>query len=233
MVMVRDVKNRVICAIDVAEMGDAAQLVRQVVPYVGMIKLGLEFFTANGAHGVEEIARLGVPIFLDLKFHDIPATVAGAVRSACALPGVELLTIHACGGAAMMEAACAARDDATVSRPKILAVTVLTSMDEGDISQVGIDGSVEGQISRLATLARDSGVDGCVCSPMEIGMLRDALGSDMLLVTPGVRPASAASDDQKRTATPQEALNLGADYIVIGRPITHAANPAHAARDIL
>lgn len=202
---------------------------------VGGLKLGLEFFGAQGPQGIRRLAETGLPIFLDLKFHDIPNTVAQAVASVTPLAPF-MMTIHAGGGQAMMRAAVdaagAAAAKAGVARPKILAVTVLTSLDAGDLAAAGVGGSVEDQVVRLARLAQDSGVDGVVCSPKEIGPIRRACGPDLILTVPGIRPAGAERGDQKRVMTPREAVEAGATYLVIGRPITGAPDPARAARDI-
>ena len=190
---------------------------------------------AEGPAGIRAIQSLGKPIFLDLKLHDIPNTVAGAVRSAVALIPAYL-TLHAGGGIAMMRAAAeAAADEALrrgVARPKLLAVTVLTSLDASDLAAQAIAATPEAQVVRLANLAKDAGIDGAVCSPKEIVALRRAVGLALALIVPGIRPAWAASGDQKRVMTPAEAARAGADVLVIGRPITGAADPAEAARRI-
>src|SRR5215470_6242593 len=202
---------------------------------VGGIKLGLEFFAANGPAGVRQVSAAGDRLFLDLKLHDIPNTVAGAVRAAAVL-GPELLTVHAAGGASMLRAAVDAAGEAAAkagrTRPRIVAVTVLTSLAEGDLETIGQRGPVSDQARRLAALAQASGADGVVCSPHEIAALRAACGSGFLLVVPGIRPAWAAAGDQKRVMTPAEAARLGADCLVIGRPITAAADAADAARRV-
>jgi orotidine-5'-phosphate decarboxylase len=198
---------------------------------IGGLKLGLEFMTVQGVAGYRAIAELGLPIFLDLKFHDIPNTVAGAVRGAAALPGCAMLTVHAAGGAAMLAAAVAAAREAA-RPPSVLAVTVLTSFDDADLEACGVGGGIRDQVLRLADLAVTAGVDGLVCSPVEIGALRLRFGRDLRLVVPGIRPAATAPDDQKRTMTPLDALAAGADVLVIGRPITAAPDPKAAARQI-
>ncbi len=223
------------CALDVASRDAALALARPLINEVDGFKLGLEFFVAEGPAGVEALKALGRPIFLDLKLHDIPNTVAGAVRSATAL-APKYLTLHAGGGVAMMQAAIeAASDEAAkrgVARPKLLAVTVLTSLDAGDLAAQAIASEPEAQVVRLATLAKSAGIDGAVCSPREIVALRQALGPALELVVPGIRPDWAATGDQKRVMTPTEAAQAGADVLVIGRPITGAPNPAGAARRI-
>ena len=222
-------KNPIFCAIDTVDVGAARNLVGKVAGLVGGVKLGLEFFTANGCDGVRRVMDgADMPLFIDLKFHDIPNTAAGAVRGiSCLTPA--FFTIHAGGGAAMMKAAV----DAAEGQSKVLAVTILTSLSESDMAPLGIGGSVADQVRRLADLARASGVDGLVCSPHEVAMLRKHLGPDMALMVPGIRPKGSAADDQARTLTPAEALKVGADYLVIGRPITAAADPTVAARAIL
>lgn len=224
-------KDRIFCAIDTPSMEEAGLLAGLIKDEVGGLKLGKEFFTALGPDGVRRLASTGLDIFLDLKFHDIPNTVAGAVRSACSL-GVAMLTVHASGGPAMLRAAVEAAAAKGENRPQILAVTVLTSMDDSDLDAVGQRGPAAEQVVRLATLARDCGVDGIVCSPKEIAALRAALGPDIGLVVPGIRPEWAAAGDQKRVMTPAEAVAAGADTLVIGRPITQADDPVDAARRI-
>jgi orotidine-5'-phosphate decarboxylase len=222
--------NPLICSIDTPEPARARALIAAVSGSVGMIKLGLEFFTANGPQGVRAVVD-GAPLFLDLKLHDIPNTVAAAVRSASAL-APRLLTLHCAGGAAMMQAAAEAADQAG-SGMRLMGVTVLTSLDDSDLAAVGQRGPVREQVLRLALLARQSGLSGIVCSPHEVAALRAACGPDVLLVVPGIRPAGAALGDQKRVMAPREALAAGADYLVIGRPIIAAPDPAAAARAIL
>ncbi len=228
-------RNRVFCALDTADAEHAQRLAAALAGTVGGLKLGLEFFTANGPGGVAALRASGLPIFLDLKFHDIPNTVAGAVRAAAAL-GPRLLTVHAGGGGAMIAAARAAAEEGAAAaghpRPRLLAVTVLTSLDAAALAATGVAGTLDAQVRRLARLARDAGADGAVCSPHEVAMLRDACGPDFLLVVPGVRPAWAAAQDQKRVMPPAVALAQGADLLVIGRPITGADDPAAAARRI-
>jgi orotidine-5'-phosphate decarboxylase len=223
--------NPIFCAIDTPDKARAAALARALGGVVNL-KLGLEFFVANGPAAVRDVAG-DAPLFLDLKLHDIPNTVAGAVRSAAALEPL-LLTLHAGGGAAMMRAAAEAATQAQGRRRmKLLGVTVLTSLDDSDLAATGQRGPAGEQVRRLALLARDSGLDGVVCAPQEVAMLRQACGAGFLLVVPGIRPAGAAAGDQKRVMGPREALAAGADYLVIGRPITAAPDPAAAARAIL
>ncbi len=227
--------NPVFCAIDTPSLDMALDLARQVAPHVGGLKLGLEFFNANGPDGVRTITALGPPLFLDLKLHDIPNTVAGGIRSATVL-GPAFITIHASGGRAMMRAAADAATEAAekhgVARPRLLGVTVLTSLDGDDLASVGQDASVADQVDRLALLAQDSGLDGIICAPQEIARLRSLCGTDFTLMVPGIRPAGSDAGDQKRVMTPAEAMALGADHLVIGRPITRAEDPGQAARAI-
>lgn len=226
--------ERIFVALDTSDAERAAALATALRGAVGGVKIGKEFFTAHGPERVRATAG-GQPLFLDLKFHDIPHTVAGAVRAAVHLRP-RFLTLHASGGRAMMEAALeSARDaaeDLGIERPSLLAVTVLTSLDQDDLDAVGQRGPVAEQVRRLATLARDCGLDGAVCSPREIAPLRQACGSGFLLMVPGIRPSWAAVGDQKRVMTPADALAAGADFLVIGRPITEASDPAAAAQRI-
>lgn len=222
--------NPIYCAVDKTDPEEAAALVRAVQGSVGGIKIGKEFFTANGPQGVRGLAASGLPLFLDLKFHDIPNTVAGAVRAVCAL-NPAMINVHALGGTAMMRAAAAAAVEAGgADRPLVLGVTVLTSLDDDDLADVGIGGRLTDEVVRLATLAQNAGLDGVVCAPQEIAALRRACGPDFSLVVPGIRPAAADAGDQKRTMTPLEARALGANVLVIGRAITAAPEPAAAAR---
>ena len=219
----------VFCAIDRADLSGALLLARSLDKQaVAGLKLGLEFVTANGPSGVRSFVDLGLPVFLDLKFHDIPNTVAGAVRAAADL-GVTMLTLHIQGGPAMLWAAADAIKDFGPKRPLLLGVSVLTSMDDKDLAAVGIEGTTEEQVLRLAGLARKTGLDGMICSPREIGPIREAFGQSLKLVVPGIRPAGSSAGDQKRTLTPGEAIKAGADYLVIGRPITGAGSPRAAA----
>jgi orotidine-5'-phosphate decarboxylase len=223
--------NPVFCALDTNSVADACNLASQIKPHIGGLKVGLEFFLANGAAGYHQVAALGLPMFLDVKLHDIPNTVAGGIRSLLLLKP-QFITIHASGGPAMLEAAARAAAEAGATRPKILAVTVLTSMNDADLAAVGQDPASERQVVRLAALTRDCGVDGVICSPAEIAPIRQAVAKDFILMVPGIRPAWAASNDQKRVLTPHEAMQAGASHLVIGRPITAAANPAEAAQHI-
>lgn len=219
-------KGPIFVALDTPELERAKAIAGQVRNHVGGIKLGLEFFAANGRSGVKEMAHLGLPIFLDLKLHDIPNTVAKAVQSLRELePAV--LTVHAAGGRAMMEDAKAAAPAGT----KVVGVTVLTSLDGDDLQSIGLDANPHGQVERLTTLAREAGLDGVVCSGAEVKSAR-RLWPGGYFVVPGVRPVNGAAGDQKRVVTPRQALNDGASILVIGRPITGAEDPDHAARAI-
>jgi orotidine-5'-phosphate decarboxylase len=217
----------VFCAIDRPDLKGALELGRALLDVVGGFKLGLEFVTANGPDGVRQVVALGLPVFLDTKFHDIPNTVAGAVRAAGSL-GVAMLNLHISGGPAMLRAAVEAarlREPC----PKLLGVTVLTSIDDADLAAVGVPHKVIDQVLRLAVLAWDAGLDGVVCSPREVVLLRERFGQRFTLVVPGVRPAASRLGDQKRTMSPAQAIAAGADWLVIGRPITEAADPRAAA----
>jgi len=206
-------------------------MARLLADSVGMFKVGKQLFTAAGPEALQKLAALGAKIFLDLKYHDIPNTVAGAVRAAVELPGVELLNVHALGGRAMMEAAVKAMPRGA-RRPKLLAVTILTSMDQRAMREVGLQGSPGERAVRLARLARDCGIDGVVASPLELRAIRKACGPKFLLVPQGIRPAGSDVHDQKRIATPGEAIRNGADYIGVGRAITQAADPVAAAEAV-
>ena len=230
-------KNPIIVALDVARPEQALALAAQVAPAVGAFKIGKELFVSAGPDIVRKIRATGAAVFLDLKFHDIPNTVAKAVEAAVQLD-VQMLTIHASGGATMMRAAEDAAQQAARAAgrpaPLVLGVTVLTSLDARDLAEVGISGDVTGQVERLAALAAKAGLRGLVCSPLEIVALRKLLPAAMQLVTPGIRPAEGGKpDDQKRTLTPREALAAGASWLVIGRPIYAAENPRAAAEKIL
>jgi orotidine-5'-phosphate decarboxylase len=226
--------ERVFVALDTPDLARAAKLADALRGAVGGVKVGKELFTAHGPDGVRAVTG-GERLFLDLKFHDIPNTVAGAVRAAIHVRPF-MLTVHASGGPAMMQAAAdAAREaaeDTDVPRPLIIGVTVLTSMDEADLKAVGQQGPVVDQAKRLAALAQASGLDGVVCSPREVAVMRALCGPDFTLVVPGIRPAWSAAGDQKRVMTPAQALAAGADFLVIGRPITGQPDPVAAARRI-
>jgi orotidine-5'-phosphate decarboxylase len=221
--------KRLITAIDTADIDHAAGLVHAVAPHSGLVKLGLEFFLRNGPAGLAVAG--GVPVFLDLKLHDIPNTVAGAVRALLPL-NVAMITVHAAGGSAMLEAAVQTAALAGATRPMILAVTVLTSLDATGLNDTGIAGGTTQQVLRLARLALEAGVDGLVCSAHELPQLRDAFGPKPILVVPGIRPAGRANGDQRRVMTPEVAIAAGASYIVVGRPITESEDAGQAAADI-
>ena len=224
--------HRILCAIDTQDAKAAILLAELLKDEIGGVKLGKEFFTANGPSGVKTVAATGLPIFLDLKFHDIPTTVVGAVRAASRL-GCFMLTVHTSGGAAMMSAAAeAAAEAGEDDRPLLVGVTVLTSLGEDDMAPIGQIGPIADQVGRLAALGRANGLDGAVASPQEVARLRSELDPDCVLVVPGIRPEWAAPNDQKRVMTPKEAVAAGADYLVIGRPITAADDPVEAARRI-
>ncbi len=218
----------VFCAIDRPDLDGALSLGRNLAGSVGGLKVGLEFITANGPAGVRQIVELGLPVFLDVKFHDIPNTVKGAVRAAGDL-GVAMMTLHLSGGEAMLEAAVEAVSAIDGPRPWLLGVSVLTSMDDDDLRAVGIADKAGDQVIRLAELAQDVGLDGLICSPKEISSLKRHFGDSLKLVVPGIRPKGSAAGDQKRTLMPAEAMTAGADYLVIGRPITEAADAKAAA----
>jgi orotidine-5'-phosphate decarboxylase len=221
--------ERLIVALDTIDPMQAAVWAGACGSSVGMFKLGLEFFLANGAPGYRAIS--GRPIFLDLKLHDIPNTVAGGVRAILPL-APRFLTLHAAGGGAMIAAARKAADEAGANRPLLLAVTVLTSLDASALAETGVAGGTTQHVLRLARLAMSAGADGLVCSPREVAVLRQSFGDGPALVVPGIRPEGADRGDQARVMTPAEAVAAGADWIVVGRPITGAADPSKAAGEI-
>lgn len=222
--------SRIIVALDYAKAQDAIQLAEQLDPTVCKLKVGKELFTAAGPQLVAQLVDKGFKVFLDLKFHDIPNTVAKACEAASNL-GVWMLNVHASGGSAMMEAALEGIDK-THNKPYLIAVTVLTSMSQANLTELGIQNSVEEQVLKLAALTKQAGLHGVVCSAMEAQLLRKEMPHDFLLVTPGIRPANASLDDQTRVMTPRKALNMGASYLVIGRPITQAQDPLAALNAI-
>lgn len=234
-------RSSLIVALDFDSLPSAVKFAKQISDLVGMFKIGNQLFTAAGPAAVKEISSLGPGVFLDLKFHDIPNTVAGAVLSAAAMSGVQLMNVHALGGRAMLEAAVQAISAGVpmgADRPRLLAVTILTSMDQKSMRETGIGGPPKSRVVKLARLAKELGVDGVVASVQEARAIRKACGREFLIVTPAVRPAdknSGASkhDDQARTATPTEAIRAGADYLVVGRPILAAADPRAAAQAIV
>jgi orotidine-5'-phosphate decarboxylase len=219
--------ERICAALDFPALAEAERWARAIAPHVGMLKVGLELFAAEGPAAVRAIAALGRPVFLDLKLHDIPNTVEGAARSAAAT-GAKLLTVHAAGGPAMVKAAVKGAGPGV----RVLAVTVLTSIDAATLERIGLAGPPEQAVLRLARLAVEAGAGGLVCSPHEVKAVRAAVGPGPLLVVPGVRPAGAALGDQARVATPAAAVADGADVIVIGRPLRDAPDPVAAARRI-
>jgi orotidine-5'-phosphate decarboxylase len=238
-------RQKLILALDYPSIEPAFEIAQQLATGVGMFKINIQLFTAAGPAAVEKICQFGPEIFLDLKFHDIPNTVSGAVRSAIALPGVRLLDVHAGGGLEMMRAAAEARDTfrgPAPARPKVIAITILTSMDNASMRAVGISGPASRRVVSLARLAQKAGLDGVVASPQEVKAIRRACGKDFLIVVPGIRPLVGGgktprqpkkTDDQSRVATPAEAIRNGADYLVVGRPITVAPDPEAAARAIV
>jgi len=226
-------RDKLIVALDVPSAEAGLRLAERLRGHVGMFKVGLENFTAEGPVLARFLVAVGEKVFLDLKLHDIPNTVRAAARQAAQL-GASMFNVHASGGRKMMEAARAGAQEGSVgrpdgSRPLVLAVTLLTSLASEDLGEVGISGTPEEAVVRLALLARQAGLDGVVASPREVTALRRALGPGLVIVTPGIRPASAAADDQARIATPESAIRAGADYLVVGRPITEAPDPAAAA----
>lgn len=236
--------NPIYCGVDTTDLIQASKLIQSIAggpkPAVGGIKLGLEFFLAHGAPGVRyafpaPVRATGVGFFLDLKLHDIPNTVAGGIRAVVEL-APTFITIHASGGREMLKAAVqeAASQAATlnVPRPKLLGVTVLTSLDRTDLEAIGVNAEPSDQVVRLGALARESGLDGVICSPHEIAALRRTCGKDFVLMVPGIRPVGSAANDQKRAMTPRQAVELGASNLVVGRPIYTAADPRAAAEAI-
>jgi orotidine-5'-phosphate decarboxylase len=239
-------RSSLIVALDFDSLTSAIKFAKQVADLVGMFKVGSQLFTAAGPEAVKEIAALGPGIFLDLKYHDIPNTVAAAILSCAAMPGVQLVNVHALGGKAMLHAAAQAISAAQAmgaDRPRLLAVTILTSMNDTAMREAGIAGTPSARVVKLAQLAKEAGVDGVVASVQEAKAIRKACGSDFLIVTPGVRPKEKSpgkkkgkekiEDDQARTATPTEAIRAGADFLVVGRPILAAEEPRTAAQAIV
>ncbi len=221
----------IFCALDTPDLNQATAWAKQIGPVTGALKLGMEFVNAFGPQGIEAVQKAApdAALFIDLKFHDIPNTVAGAVRATCNNFAPAYLNVHAAGGVEMMQAAKEACGTAT----KLLAVTILTSLDQESIRMVGYQHELSDQVTRMAKLTQDSGLDGVVCSALEIEQIRTLCGPSFELMVPGIRPAGAQTQDQKRVMTPEQALSAGATHLVIGRPITGAADPAAAAQDIL
>lgn len=222
---------RIFCAVDTPDLERAKSLASMLAQSEVALKLGLEFFNANGPQGVKQVHESApdLPLFVDLKYKDIPNTVAGAVRSLTSKVQPAYLNVHALGGLEMMKAAKAACPEGV----KLLAVTILTSIDEEELARTGQKGPISEQVKRLALLTKEAGLDGVVCSAHEIELLREACGPDFILMVPGIRPAGSDHGDQKRVMTPKQAIDLGATHLVIGRPITGATDPAKAITDIL
>ncbi|MBP7055297.1 MAG: orotidine-5'-phosphate decarboxylase [Candidatus Omnitrophica bacterium] len=229
-------KDRLIVALDVDTKSRALSLAGELKDSVGFFKIGLELFSSCGPDIVRQISGIGCKVFLDLKFHDIPTTVAKAAVSVTGL-GSYMFNVHALGGYDMMkrcgDAVKTEAERLKIARPKVIAVTVLTSMDQISLEKVGVGCDIKEEVIKLARLAKDAGLDGVVASPEEARMIRDDAGDDFIIVTPGVRPSWAAADDQRRVATPKEAVDNGASFIVVGRPITAAADPVEAAGKII
>ena len=221
----------IFCALDTPDLNQATAWAKQIGPVTGALKLGMEFVNAFGPQGIEAVQKAApdAALFIDLKFHDIPNTVAGAVRATCNNFAPAYLNVHAAGGVEMMQAA----KEACGTSTKLLAVTILTSLDQESIRMVGYQHELSDQVTRMAKLTQDSGLDGVVCSALEIEQIRTLCGPSFELMVPGIRPAGAQTQDQKRVMTPEQALSAGATHLVIGRPITGAADPAAAAQDIL
>jgi orotidine-5'-phosphate decarboxylase len=233
-------RSSLIVALDFDSLTTAVKFAREVSDLVGMFKIGSQLFTSAGPEAVREVAQLGAGVFLDLKYHDIPNTVAGAVLAVAAMPGVQLVNVHALGGSAMLRAAAQAVSAGVpmgADRTRLLAVTILTSMDHKSMRDVGIGGAPKARAVKLAQLAQSAGVDGVVASVQEAKAIRKACGGEFLIVTPGVRPKALGvgdkQDDQSRTATPREAIKAGADFIVVGRPILAAPDPRAAAQAVV
>ncbi len=222
----------IIVALDYPDISSALALADRLDPSMCRLKVGKELFTSAGPVALEQLHQRGFEVFLDLKFHDIPNTTSKAVKAAAEL-GVWMVNVHASGGRRMMEACCEELGKRTEANPLLIAVTVLTSMERQDLLEIGLDVDPEQQVRRLATLTKDSGFDGVVCSAQEVGMLRDEIGEEFSLVTPGIRPQDSERGDQRRVVTPQEAIAMGSSYLVIGRPITQADDPGVALREIV
>ena len=229
-----DSKKKIIVALDTIDISQALALTR-LIPDVGAFKLGLEYFCANGPEGINKISETGIKIFLDLKFHDIPNTVAGAIKASLNMEPY-MMTVHLSGGYNMLHRTmeevkeyCAKN---SLKIPLILGVSVLTSIDDNDFTSLGLIGKVEDQVIRLAKLAKDAGLDGMVCSAKELKIVKKKMGQNLILVTPGIRPAGGIMNDQKRITTPSQAISDGADFLVIGRPITEAIDPVRALNNI-
>jgi len=235
MIINNTIAARIIVALDVNDRETALSLIREL-PEAEVFKIGMRLFTAEGPDLLKEVLQLGKKVFLDLKFHDIPNQVAGAVTMAVRHE-VTMLTLHASGGSEMLKKAAEAAQEAAAAtgkpQPLLLAVTVLTSLKDAQLDEIGMEADAAGQVLRLADLARAAGMNGVVCSPQEIELIRSRHGHDFLVVTPGIRPAWAAANDQKRIMTPVQAVTLGANYLVIGRPIIASPSPQRAFQKIL
>ncbi|WP_456295937.1 orotidine-5'-phosphate decarboxylase [Vibrio sp. AK197] len=223
--------QKVIVALDYANQADAFAFVDKIDPNSCRLKVGKEMFTLFGPDFVKQLHQRGFSVFLDLKFHDIPNTCSKAVRAAAEL-GVWMVNVHASGGERMMQASREILEPYGAQRPLLIGVTVLTSMEQSDLNGIGIDVTPQQQVQRLATLTKNSGLDGVVCSAQEASMLKAELGADFKLVTPGIRPAGSEVGDQRRIMTPVEAMSVGSDYLVIGRPITQAQDPQGVLQQI-
>ncbi|MCU7837125.1 MAG: orotidine-5'-phosphate decarboxylase [gamma proteobacterium symbiont of Taylorina sp.] len=223
--------SKIIIALDYKDEISTLALVDQLEPSLCRLKVGKELFVRCGSGLVDKLIQRGFDVFLDLKFHDIPNTVAGACQAAADM-GVWMVNVHASGGRKMMQAAREAIEQSS-HQPLLIGVTILTSLSRGDIAETGLDIEPADQVLRLAQLASDSGLDGVVCSPLEVGVLKQKIGQEFILVTPGVRPAGSDAGDQQRIMTPAQALSAGSDYLVIGRPITASPNPVQALKDII
>ncbi len=233
--MISPASQKLILALDFGRLNEALDMARSLAGLVGMFKINIHLFTAEGPEAVRKIGALGPGIFLDLKYHDIPNTVAGAISAAAELSEVRLLDLHATGSEAMMQAAVQALAQRGSDRPKLLGITILTSLNQADLRHVGIAGTPGSRALSLARIAKRCGLDGVVASPKEVRRIRSGCGRDFLIVVPGIRLAQGApsrADDQARIATPAEAIRAGADYLVVGRPITASADPPEAAREI-
>ena len=224
--------NPIILAVDSSSIKEAETLISNLKDYIGGIKIGMEFFNSFGPEGINIIKKLNIPIFLDLKLHDIPITVYKTVKSLLDLEPA-IINVHASGGKEMMMAASRALKESNNVKTKIIAVTVLTSLDNNDLKEIGFDEKSDTLVVKLANLVKESGLDGIVCSAKEISLVRKSIGDDFILVVPGIRPHKDKVNDQKRVMTPKEAISLGADLLVIGRPITNAENQIKATKEIL
>lgn len=225
------IKNALFCAIDMKDTDQAVTLIKEIKEHIDGIKIGMEAFYAMGTNGYLRLYDLGLPIFLDLKLHDIPNTVSSAIKSLLPL-NPSIINIHTSGGSEMMKAAVEAISDIGINKPKLIGVTILTSMNEESFNEQGISLKVKQQVINLSTLAKECGLDGVVCSPLEVKNVKIKCGQDFLTIVPGIRPNNSVADDQKRVLTPKEAIRNGADILIVGRPITQSDDPNQAARSI-